>query len=204
MSFNLPPLSERLNFRNQSHLGSSSLESIKSNQAAFAVELRKKKRRVLSNLKRCLGTESIKLIYESSSLKAFISNFSDTESFILSVLELVSQGNPSTIHECFVVLDKIVKTVDLATMILKSSYLEILVKYLFIEDPELSSVVTSLFTNLACAEKSGLKILTETQAIQRLLYLSNTFEGAVQRNSLWALCNISSETAKARNSVRIR
>jgi len=77
--------------------------------------------------------------------------------------------------------------------------LEILVKYLFIEDPELSSVVTSLFTNLACAEKSGLKILTETQAIQRLLYLSNTFEGAVQRNSLWALCNISSETAKARN-----
>lgn len=198
MNFNLPPLSERLNFRNQSHLCTSTLESIKSDQAAFAVELRKKKRRVLSNIKRCLGTESIKLIYESSSLKTFISNFTDTESFILSVLDLLSQGIPSTTHECFKVLDKIVKSTDLANMILQSSYLQIIVKYLFVEDSELLTVITSLFTNLACAEKNSLKILIETQAIQRLLHLSNTFQGTVQRNSLWALCNICSEMAKVR------
>lgn len=194
----IPPVSERLTMRNQNHLSSSPQDSLKSDHEHFSVELRKKKRRILSNIKRSLGGESIKLIYESSSLKSLITTFTDTESFILNILDLLYKGNSINIIECFSILDRLVKSEELANTILKSNYMQMLKYYLSLDDIPLLRLTTSLFTNLACGDSENINVLIENQVIQRLTYLSHSYEADIQRNALWALCNMCKESDSLR------
>lgn len=198
MNQTIPPVSERLSVRNQNHLSSSSQDLRKSHSETFLVELRKKKRRILSNIKRNFGGESIKLLYESSSLKSLITTFTDTESFILCILDLLYKRSPVNVLECFSLLDKALKSEELANIVLKSTYIGMLKYYLSIDDAALLVLTTSIFANLGLGDDKNLKVLVECHAIQRLICLTRLTEGEIQKNALWALCNMSKESESIR------
>lgn len=186
-------LENRIFERNKSHLAGKNLQIASQEQQDFTVELRKKRRRVLTQFKRIIGLDSLKHLYENSKLKCMVKEFDDSESFYLNLIELLAcEKNEEVVEECLAILANCGKNKETVQVLLDKKRIKVLVECLNSENVRVLCHVSGLFVNLSamCEDKNA---INDEGIIKRLLMLSSRYPGEIEGNSVWTLCNLSNK-----------